>query len=308
MSPNIATTMSFKQWLLLLILSILWGGSFFLVEIAIATLPTFTIVLLRVSVAAMVLWLFVWIMGIAVSHSLTLWRRFLIMGLLNNVLPFCLIVWGQTHIDSGLASILNATTPLFAVVVASSLLVDEKVTGNKLLGVIIGFVGTVVMLGESALAGIGTHFMGQLAVLAAALCYAFAGVYGRRFKSMDVHPIVAATGQLSCSSLFLIPIVGLVDGAIVVTLASWQSIIAVIALALFSTAFAYVLYFYLLAAVGVTNLLLVTFLIPISAILLGTVILAEILQLTHVVGMSIIAVGLLAIDGRFVNLMQKRFR
>lgn len=291
--------MGIKEWLMLITLSVLWGGSFFFVEFAITELPTLTIVLVRVALAAATLWLFILITGVSVPSSLSIWGSFLIMGLLNNVLPFSLIVWGQTYIASALASILNATTPLFTVLVASTLLQDEKITKNKLVGVVLGFFGVVVMIGASALEDIGINQLAQLAVLGAALSYAFAGVYGRRFKTQNINPVVTAAGQVSASALFLIPVVLVVDGSMDIVLLSSQTVMALVALAVFSTAVAYVLYFKILASVGATNLLLVTFLIPVSAILLGTVVLGETLQVSHVIGMGIIAIGLVAIDGRF---------
>jgi len=293
--------MNIKEWLMLIALSILWGGSFFFVEVAISELPTLTIVLVRVALAAIALWLFIFITGISVPRSLAVWSSFLIMGLLNNVLPFSLIVWGQLHIASGLASILNATTPLFTVLVASALLHDEKITKNKLVGVIVGFVGIVVMIGSSALDGIGLNVAAQLAVIGAALSYAFAGVYGRRFKTQNINPIVAAAGQVSASSLFLLPIVLVIDNPTSIVTPSTQVVMALVALALLSTAIAYVLYFQILASAGATNLLLVTFLIPVSAILLGTLILGETLQVSHMIGMAIITIGLIVIDGRLLR-------
>ena len=283
---------------MLIVLSVLWGGSFFFIELAVSELPTLTIVLFRVSLAAIVLWLFIVATGISVPKSLEVWGSFLIMGLLNNILPFSLIVWGQAYIASGLASILNATTPLFTVLVAGTLLQDEKITKNKLVGVLLGFLGTVVMIGPSALGGIGVNVVAQLAVLGAALSYAFAGVYGRRFKSQNINPTVTAAGQVSASALFLTPIVLVVDDPITIAALSTQAVMALVSLAVLSTAVAYVLYFKILASAGATNLLLVTFLIPVSAILLGTVVLGETLLIPHMLGMGIITLGLIAIDGR----------
>jgi len=291
--------MGIKEWFMIIILSILWGGSFFFVELAVSELPTLTIVLFRVGLAAISLWLYILITRISVPKSLAVWSSFLIMGLLNNVLPFSLIVWGQIHIASGLASILNATTPLFTVLVASTLLKDEKITKKKLIGVLLGFLGTVIMIGHSALGGIGVNVVAQLAVLAAALSYAFAAVYGRRFKLHNINPVVTAAGQVSASTLFLTPVVLIVDHPIATTTPSTQVIMALVALAVFSTAVAFVLYFKILASAGATNLVLVTFLIPVSAILLGSVVLGETLQVSHMLGMAIITIGLIAIDGRF---------
>lgn len=219
------------------------------------------------------------------------------MGLLNNVIPFVLIVWGQTQIASGLASILNATTPLFTVIVAGVLLPDERATPLKLVGVVVGFVGVAMMMGIPVMDE-GGSTLAQAAIIVAALSYAFAGVYGRRFKAMSVNPIVTAAGQVTASALVMAPIAFIVDGPLDISgpsLGTWASIVG---LAVLSTAAAYVLYFKLLESSGATNLLLVTLLIPVSAILLGSLFLNETLEVVHFVGMALIALGLSAIDGR----------
>tara|TARA_R110000822_G_scaffold267991_1_gene391425 strand:- start:32 stop:580 length:549 start_codon:yes stop_codon:yes gene_type:complete len=176
------------EWAMLVVLSILWGGSFFFVGVAVADLPFLTIVTLRVGLAAIALWSIAFVMGLRPPNSAGVWAAFLGMGLLNNVIPFALIVWGQTQIASGLASILNAATPIFTVVVAGLLLPDERATPLKLAGVVIGFIGVAVMIGLPAIDGSGS-LLAQVAIIGAALSYAFAGVYGRRFKAMAINPL-----------------------------------------------------------------------------------------------------------------------
>ena len=289
--------MGTREWAMLIALSVLWGGSFFFVGIAVADLPTLTIVTLRVGIAAITLWCIALIIGQRPPKSMSVWAAFLGMGLLNNVIPFVLIVWGQTQIASGLASILNATTPLFTVVVAGMLLTDERATPLKLAGVAIGFMGVVVMIGMPAISE-GDNTLAQVAIMAAALSYAFAGVYGRRFKKMAVSPIVTAAGQVTASTLVLAPIALIVDGPLDIAGPSSETWMSIIALAVLSTAVAYVIYFKLLESAGATNLLLVTLLVPVSAILLGALYLNEVLGIVHFVGMGLIALGLSAIDGR----------
>ena len=291
-------SMSSNSWAALIILSILWGGSFFLVEIALTALPPLTIVLTRVMLASVALWSIVLFRGSSIPRSLKMWGSFLVMGLLNNIFPFSLIVWGQTYISAGLASILNATTPLFTIVVAGLLLHDEKPTANKWMGVAIGFAGIVIMIGPSTLDGIGVNVLAQLAILGAALSYAFAGAYGRKCLPAGIDSIVMAAGQVTASALVLAPIVFFTEARYGYTLPGVEVIVALMILAIFSTAFAYMLYFRILASAGAVNLSLVTFLIPVSAILLGTTLLGETLQPPHIVGMFIVAAGLLAIDGR----------
>ncbi len=293
-NPSMGTT----EWLMLVVLSVLWGGSFFFVGVAVSELPPLTIVTLRVGLAAVTLWVVVACLRIRVPGSMSLWGAFICMGALNNVIPFSLIVWGQTQIASGLAAILNATTPIFTVLVAGSLLADERLTPTKVLGVAFGFVGTVLMIGTDAFAGLGSDVLAQLAVLGAAIAYAFAGVYGRRFKRMGVNPIVTAAGQVTASTILLAPAALIVDVPWTLALPGAETWGSIISLAVLSTALAYVLYFRILAASGATNLLLVTFLVPVSAILLGSLILGERLELVHFVGMGLIGLGLGAIDGR----------
>jgi drug/metabolite transporter (DMT)-like permease len=257
--------MGSKEWMMLLALSALWGGSFFFNGVAVRELPSFTLVWLRVSTASVVLLLILRLLGQKMPNSGRKWAAFFAMGLLNNVLPFVLIVWGQHRIASALASILNATTPLFTVLVAHLLTPDEKLTPLKALGVIVGFGGAAVMIGPDALGGLGTNVLAQLACLAAALSYAFAGIFGRRFKSMGIAPLATAAGQLSGSTMLLLPFMLLVDRPWTLTFPHVITWAAVLGVGLLSTALAYVLYFRILATAGATNLLLVTFLIPVLA-------------------------------------------
>jgi drug/metabolite transporter (DMT)-like permease len=294
------------EWAMLLALSVLWGGSFFLNGVAVRALPSLTIVLARVGIAALVLWTVLALFRVRMPRVQGLWLAFLGMGLLNNVVPFALFVWGQHHIASGLAAILNATTPLFTVVVAHGLTSDERLTPGKAAGVVVGLVGVVVMLGADLLAGLGVGLAAQLACLAAALSYAFAGVFGRRFRRMGVPPLATATGQVTASTLVLLPLALAVDQPWTLPppgLGAWGALIGI---GVLSTALAYVLYFHILAAAGATNLLLVTFLIPVSAIILGALVLGERLEPKHFGGMALIGVGLALIDGRVLGLLRSR--
>ncbi|EGA68865.1 hypothetical protein VISI1226_11067 [Vibrio sinaloensis DSM 21326] len=297
MNATINRSMDSKTWAMLLLLSMLWGGSFFFIGVAVNDLPPLTIVTLRVALAACALWMFAIATGIRLPKSRETWFAFVGLGLLNNVIPFSLIVWGQTQIASGLASILNASTPIFAVFVAGLFLPDEKPTPLKLLGVMIGFIGVATMIGLPALNGEG-NLMAQLAIVGAAFTYALAGVYGRRFKKLGINPVVTSAGQVTASTLILIPVAIYIEGPINVSAVSSQTWLAISALALISTAFAYVLYFKILELAGATNVLLVTLLAPVSAVLLGALFLNESLQMIHFFGMALIAIGLSAIDGR----------
>lgn len=297
-STVINARMGLVEWSMLLLLSMLWGGSYFFVEIALLEWSPLLIVAVRVVVACAVIWGIVLAAGLPVPRSLRAWTAFFWMGLLNNIFPFLLIVWGQKEIESGLAAILTAAAPIFSVLVAGFWLKDEPLTRSKLLGTALGLIGVVVLIGPSALAGLSANLLAQLAVLGAALSYAFAGVYARRFTRMNVDPIVAASGQLLMSSLIMIVLV-LVFEAPAQLIESSAKIWAVVGLmAIFSTALAYILYFRLLASAGATNAILVTLLIPVTAILLGALFLDERLQWLHFLGMVVIGLGLSVIDGR----------
>ena len=297
------------EWAMLLALSALWGGSFFFVEIILAAVPPFTLVFLRVSLAALILWAVLVASGIGLPKSGRLWGAFFVIGLLNNAVPFSLFVWGQTEISASLASVINAMTPLFAVAVAGALLPDEPMTRLKALGAVAGLAGVAVMTGtDLALGGWTGEVWGQVAVLGTALSYALAGVYARRFARAGVAPLQVAAGQTTTASLWLLPWVFLWDGPAALSALSASAGIwaAILALAGFSTAFAYILYFRIVASAGAVNVVLVTFLAPPVTILLGGVFLAERLGLRHFAGLALIGLGLSLIDGRLWRRKEER--
>ena len=293
------------EWGMLLALSALWGGSFFFNEIAVRQLPVFTVVVARVMLAALILWVVMRLGGQSMPKDRRVWAAFFAMGLLNNVIPFSLIVAGQQSLASGVASILNAATPLFTVIFAHFLTVDERMTPARLTGVLTGFLGVAVMIGPAALRGMGGNLGAQLMCLGGAVSYALAGIYGRRFRAMGVTPIQTATGQVTASSVILLPLMLIVDRPWTLPMPGMDAVAALIAVAALSTALAYLLYFRILATAGATNLLLVTFLIPVSAILLGTLVLDEVLLPRHIAGMALIGLGLAAIDGRAARLFAR---
>jgi drug/metabolite transporter (DMT)-like permease len=192
---SMSARMSLLDWSLLLALSLLWGGSYFFVGVVVKALPPFTIVLLRVAIAAVALHAVLRLTRTQMPWDASAWAAFFGMGLLNNAIPFSLIVWGQTQIASGLASILNATTPLFALVVAHLVTHDERLSKGRLAGILLGLAGVVVLIGPDALTGLGSDVLAQIAVLAAALSYGCAVTFGRRFKRMGVPPLATAAGR-----------------------------------------------------------------------------------------------------------------
>jgi drug/metabolite transporter (DMT)-like permease len=307
MTTRSAPAMGWREWLMLLALAALWGGSFFFFKILVATLPPFTVVLGRVGLAAVMLNLWLALRRDFMPTSPRLWAAFIIMGVLNNVVPFSLIVFGETRISTGLAAILNATTPIFTLLIAHVLTANERLNRAKSVGVIVGFAGVATLIGPGALAGMGGDgVIGELACLAAALVYAFAGIYGRRFKG--ISPIKVATGQVTGSTLVLVPIASIADRPWRLPppdAATWGALLGI---AFLCTVLAYVLYFRILAVAGATNLSLVTFLVPVSAIVLGSFLLGEALLVQELLGAALIGVGLIFIDGRLPAMLIRRLR
>jgi drug/metabolite transporter (DMT)-like permease len=252
-------SMSASDWGQLLLLGFLWGGSFFFARIAVAEIPPLALVLYRVSIATLVLHLWLWMHGISFAPVLARSGAFLCLALLNNVIPFSLIFTGQTEIGAGLASVLYATTPLWTILVANLLTADEKLSTTKLVGVGLGIAGAGVMIGPDLMSNLGGPAWAKLAVIGAAVSYAFAVVYAKRFK--DIKPSVVATGQLTASTILMVPIVLLPyrPGEIVTSsIPIWT---AVWVLAVFTTALAFILYFNIIASAGATNASLVTLLV-----------------------------------------------
>lgn len=297
--------MTTRDWLLLIGLSILWGGSFFFIGVAVQALPPFTIVAARVGLAMLVLLVVLRAMKIDLPRGGSLWLAFIGLGLLNNVIPFTLFVWAQAQVPSGLASILNATTPISTVLVAHVVTTDEKLTPNRLLGVLLGFAGVAAMLGPDLLSGLGDNLLAQGACLLATLSYACAAIYGRRFGRLGIAPLVTAAGQLVVSTALMLPLALLIEQPWWLPFPGWPALAAVIGLAVVSTAFAYVIYFRIMGTAG-SNVNLVTLLVPVSAILLGVLVLNEALLPRHLFGFAVIAAGLAAIDGRVLGLFKAK--
>lgn len=301
MSQKINRVMTPLEWGLLLTLSVLWGGAFFLQAVAVTELAPLVLVVSRTGIAAVTLVIVLLATRQSFPSGRSLWLPFLVLGFLSNVVPFSLIAWAQTQIGAGLASILNAVTPLTTVVAAHFLTSDEKMTPARVAGVLVGLAGVIIMIGGAALRGLDANVLAQIAVLLAGVSYAFASIYGRRFGRMGVSPVQAATGQVVVATALLLPAMLLVDRPWTLPMPSAQIWIAVFVLGTVSTAVAYIIFFRILATAGATNIMLVTLLIPVSAILLGTLILHERLEAKHFVGMAFIAAGLAMIDGRILR-------
>jgi len=292
------TSMKPSEWTMLAVLSVFWGGSFFFIEVALRGFHPFAIVFLRVTFAAIILACVVLFSGRRLPASPRIWCSYFVMGALNNAIPFSLIVWGQTRVDSGVASILNATTPIFGVLLAHFLTSDEHLTFRRMIGVFIGFSGVFIMLQPELKNGFSWRGLGQVAILGAAVSYGLAGIFGKRFK--ETSPVVNAAGMLICSSVIMLPPV-LATGALSLAQPNASAVAALCGLATVSTVLAYLLYFRILASAGATNVLLVTFLIPVSALLLGVGVLGEVIHILEYAGMGCIFLGLMIIDGRVFN-------
>lgn len=301
--PSIATQMAQQQsgmtsyeWGLLLLLSTIWGGSFYFFAILIKELPVFTIVFFRVFLATIALWIVVFISGLKPPDSGPQWRNYFVMGLLNNVIPFSLIVWGESKVAPGLGAVLNATTPFFTVLVAHVFTINERLSWNRLTGALVGLLGVAGLVGFDAIANLGGDFWYQMMFVVASVLYALSAIWARRFSNMP--PLVNAASQTAASSLLLLPLMLFFDHPWALPMPSNLAIFSQIGLALLCTAVAYILFFTILKRAGSTNISLVTFLVPISAIILGAALLNEHITLNHILGMSVIGIGLALIDGR----------
>jgi len=305
-APMIRTQMDKSDWAILTFLALLWGGAFVFIGVAVKHVHPLTYVWLRLTIAAGAMLLFMKVKGQPLGLPRSVWGSMLLLAFLNNALPFTLFGWGQTHIASGLAAILNATTPIWGVIVAHLLTHDERMTPRKVAGVLLGFGGVATMIGPSLLANIGSGAVAQLACITASLCYALAAVWARRFKGMGLSPMSVTTGQLTAGAAMMLPVALIFDQPWTQPfppLIAWG---AIAALALMCTAFGYVLYFRLIDSAGATNALLVTLLVPPVAILLGAVLLNETLAPQDFIGLALIALGLAAIDGRLLSLFGRR--
>jgi drug/metabolite transporter (DMT)-like permease len=299
-NPGIRRHVGARQWLLLLILGAIWGASFFFNALALKGLPPLTIVALRVAGGAAFLWAALLVLGFRPPRTLSQWRDLMVLGIINNIVPFTLIIWGQRDIASGVAAILNGTVPFFTIIVAHLFTRDEPLATNQLAGVAVALSGIASMVGLDALSGLGRNVMGEFAVLGAALCYGFAGVWWRRLAHQP--PLVTSASQTLFSSAVMLPLALLVDGTAPLAAASGASLlVAILGLGLLCTAIAYVLFFEILRTSGAGNVSLVTLIVPVNATLLGTLALGEPLLLRHIFGMAAVALGLALIDGRLAR-------
>ncbi len=288
------------DWGIILLLSLLWGGAFFLIELGLRGFPPNTLVFLRMALAIPPMVLALRFLKLKLPADSKSWQQLFVLGTINAALPFILFFWGQTQIDSGLASVLNATTPLWGVITAHFLTRDEKATPARIIGVLLGMAGIIVMVGTEALGGITGSVLAQIACLTATLSYAFAAIYGRTLSQSTMSPMVVATGQVITAAILMLPIALIVDQPWQLPAPGWQAWAGAIGLAIPSTAVAYFFYFRLIDRAGASNAMLVAFIMPLIAIILGVVALGETVEAKELAGAALIALGLLAIDGRLL--------
>jgi drug/metabolite transporter (DMT)-like permease len=287
-----------QAWSLIGILSVLWGGAFFLIEIGLTGYPPNMLVFLRLAIAVPLLLIALKVAGLSLPRDSKSWLWLTIVGLLNCALPFALFFWGQQFLDSSYAAILNATTPLWGVVIAHFMTRDERLTPARLIGVLAGLGGLVVMVGQDALSGLSDGLLAQLACLVSTLFYSIAAIHGRRLSQAAMPPLVIAAGQTLAAALLMLPLVLIVDRPWTLPPPPLPATLATMTLALFSTALAYVLYFRLIDRAGASNAQIVAFIMPVLAIILGVAFLGEQLTREQIIGGVLIAVGLIILDGR----------
>ncbi|SMF71694.1 Permease of the drug/metabolite transporter (DMT) superfamily [Xaviernesmea oryzae] len=295
---------SATAWALILLLGLIWGGSFFFARIAVLEVPPFTLVFLRLFLAALALHIYLHGRQGLYDSLAAHWRPFMVMGFVNNALPHTLIFFGQTEIGAGLASILNATTPVWTVLIANRWTADEKLSAAKLAGCLFGLAGTAVLIGPSVTSAASAPLWALVLPVLAAVSYGISGTYGKRFRHLPAP--VSATGQLTASTLMMLPVSLIADQPWTLPAPSLHAVLAILALALLSTAFAYLLFFRILAMAGATNASLVTLVVPPSAILLGALFLGERLESTDLAGMLLIGLGLVLLDGRLLRTRSNR--
>jgi drug/metabolite transporter (DMT)-like permease len=297
-----AGPMTPQLWGLLVLLSTIWGASFFFAAIALTGFPPLTIVLGRVAIAAAALALACRAAGIALPRGRAQWMAVAGMGMFNNALPFTLIIVGQTFIPSGLAAVVNAATPVFAVLCLHLMTSDDRLKPNTLGGALTGLAGVAILAGPAAFATGGWgELLGIALCLGACLSYGLSAVWARRLRRAGLVPLAVAAGQCTSSTLMMLPLVLVFDRPWTLPAPPAEAVAALVAFGLFSTGLAYALFYWIMARAGATNAMLVTLLVPVTALVLGTLVLGEQLAARHFLGMAVIGAGLLLIDGRVLR-------
>ena len=288
--------MKLKNFLLLILLAALWGPSFLFIKVAVAEIPPLTLVLGRVGIAAVLLTLFLLVQGKSLPRSRTVWRHLAVMGFVHNTIPFVLFGWGEQYIDSALASILNGTTPLFTIVLAHYFVADDRLTPTKLVGVLIGFAGLLLLITPSLTDGLQATTLGLLAVALAAALYGVAIVYSRN-NLRGLPPLVAPAGQMIMATIYLLPLSLLVDRPFSLPPLSQSVVWSMVALGVLGTAVAFVVYYRLLETAPASYVSMTTYVIPIFGVILGVLVLNEQPTWHAYAGFALILLGVMIVNG-----------
>lgn len=300
-----ALRMTRGDWATVFALSVVWGCTFPIVKLSVREIPPLTLVLLRVGIAAIALWLIMRATNVAVPRGRRVWSMFFVMGFLGAALPWILFFWGQQYLPSGVGAIMNATTPLWAAVLGHFMLADERLTGSRLAGVLVGFAGVAVLVGPDLLLRAGDSLVAQGAIGLSAVFYALSGIYARRFAPLGLAPMQSAFGQMATATIIIAPVALVYDMPWRLPPPGAFTIAAVVFLAVVATALGFVMFFRVLASAGATNVMLVTLLVPATATALGVTLLGETVEVRHVLGMGVIVFGLLLMDGRVLNWLRR---
>ena len=295
--------MTATDWALLLLLSLLWGGSFLFGKVAAGALPSFTIVAGRVLFALVTLWLVMLVTGTALPRGGRHWVAILVMALFNNVFPFTLIIWGQKQLGAGMASTLNAGVPFFTVLLAHVMTHDERLTPAKIMGTLVGLAGVTVLIGPETSGG---HLLAAVSCLAGAVCYALGGIYGRRFQRTGMNTMQLVFGQVLVAALISVPLAAVIDEPWQLNMPDWKPLVSIAAMGILSTAVAYLIFFKLVMRTGATAASLVTLMVPPSAMAMGALLLGEAITVMQIGGVALIAFGLALTDGRIVGWARRR--
>jgi drug/metabolite transporter (DMT)-like permease len=278
---------------LLLLLGTIWGTSFLFIKIIVSEVPPMTLVAGRLGVAALLMWVIVRLRRTQIRRDRTLWRTFAVVGLLNGALPYYLISWGEQYIPSGWAALLQATTPIFTILLAHFITEDDRITPQKLAGVVLGFGGVGILMWPELQSGLGAPVLGMLAIVGSSLSYAFASIYARSRLS-DQSPMIAAAGQFTMGFGYILPLALVIEAPWTIT-PSTRAILSWVTLSLLGTVIAYTIYYELLNRTNATFTTMVTYIVPINGLLLGAIVLDETLSPALLLSLGLVLGGVLLV-------------
>lgn len=297
--------MGIRNFLWLMLLAVLWGPSFLFIKVAVGEIPPFTLVAGRVGLAAVLLYLILRLQRRALPRFGRIWLHFAVVGFFSNALPFTLFSWGEMHIDSALASILNGTTPLFTILLAHLLTSDDRLTPVKVMGSLLGFGGLVVLIAPSLLGGVRATTWGLIAATLAAASYGVATVYTRK-NLRGLPPLVGPTAQLLMATLYILPLALLIEQPFRQPLPTWPALASLLALSMVGTALAFVVYYYVIDRTSATYVSMVTYLVPVIGVALGIMVLNEKPAWNAYAGCALILLGVMVVNGVFKALNWRR--